>query len=256
MSFTPQQIRELINEDHEHCCDGYGPDQICVRIIAIAELPSRFGNFHVVAFYNNKDGKEHAALVHGDVIGAENVPVRIHSECLTGDVFGSLRCDCRDQLETALRTIGQMENGILLYLRQEGRGIGFINKIRAYSLQDHGLDTVDANLALGFRDNEREYWIAAHMLDSLKVRSIRLMTNNPRKIDELKRYGIRITERIPLVIPPNPYNEFYLKTKALKSGHWIDFNGKRHLKEQIDLPLIEGMNQTLLNQEEGYDENF
>ncbi len=253
MALTVQQLQELINEDHEHCCDGYGPEQICVRIVAIAELPTRFGQFHVVAFYNNKDHKEHAALVHGDVLGAEDVPVRIHSECLTGDVFGSLRCDCRDQLETALRTIGQMENGILLYLRQEGRGIGFINKIRAYSLQDHGFDTVDANLALGFRDDEREYWIAAHMLDSLRVRSIRLMTNNPRKIEELKRYGIRITERIPLVIPPNPYNEFYLRTKALKSGHWIDPNGKYHLREQIDLPLIEGMSPNFLSQEEKAD---
>lgn len=250
MAFTSQQIQQLITEDHEHCCDGYGPEQICVRIVAIAELPSRFGQFHVVAFYNNKDGKEHAALVHGDVIGAEKVPVRLHSECLTGDVFGSLRCDCRDQLETALRTIGQMDNGILLYLRQEGRGIGFINKIRAYTLQDQGLDTVEANLALGFRDDEREYWIAAHMLDSLKVRSICLMTNNPRKIEELKRYGIRIEERIPLVIPANPYNEFYLQTKARKSGHLLDYNGRRHLKEQIDWPLVEGMTSSLDDSEE------
>lgn len=242
MSFNHEQIQELLNDNHEHCCDGYGPEQICVRIVAIAELPTRFGQFHVVAFYNNKDGKEHAAFVHGDVIGAENVPVRIHSECLTGDAIGSLRCDCRDQLETALRMIGGMDRGILLYLRQEGRGIGFINKIRAYHLQDEGYDTVEANLALGFRDDEREYWIAAHMLDSLKVRSIQLMTNNPRKINELQNYGIRITERIPLIIPPNPYNEFYLHTKAVKSGHYIDPQGKGHFLEQIDHPIIEGMN--------------
>lgn len=241
MTFNHEQIQQLLNDDHEHCCDGYGPEQICVRIAAIAELPTRFGQFHVVAFYNNQDGKEHAAFVHGDVLGAENVPVRLHSECLTGDAIGSLRCDCRDQLETALRMIGSMENGILLYLRQEGRGIGFINKIRAYSLQDQGYDTVEANLALGFRDDEREYWIAAHMLDSLRVRSIRLMTNNPRKINELRGYGIRITERIPLIIPPNPYNEFYLQTKANKSGHYLDPYGKAHLLEQIDQPIVAGM---------------
>jgi GTP cyclohydrolase II len=134
-----------------------------------------------------------------------------------------------------------MENGILLYLRQEGRGIGFLNKIRAYGLQDHGYDTVEANLALGFRDDERDYSVAAHMLHSLKVRSIRLMTNNPKKMDGLREMGITITERIPLIIPPNPYNRFYLQTKTAKSGHLLDPQGKEHLLEQIDRPVVDGM---------------
>ena len=241
MPLTHMQIKELLDENRDHDCEGYGPDKVCVRIAAIADLPSRFGDFHVVAFYNNRDDKEHAAFVHGDVCGNENVPVRVHSECLTGDAIGSLRCDCRDQLEAALKQIGQMDKGILLYMRQEGRGIGLTNKIRAYGLQDHGYDTVDANIALGFRDDEREYSVAAHMLESLKVKSIRLMTNNPRKINDLTRYGIVVAERIPLVIPPNPHNEFYLKTKAEKSGHLIDLRGKEHLLEQGDRPIVEGM---------------
>jgi GTP cyclohydrolase II len=241
MALDHLQIKEILDENRKHDCEGYGPCHICVRIASIAELPSRFGHFPVVAFWNNRDKQEHAAFVHGDITGAENVPVRVHSECLTGDAIGSLRCDCRDQLETALRTIGSLENGILLYMRQEGRGIGLTNKIRAYGLQDYGYDTVEANLALGFRDDEREYSSAAHMLDSLKVKSIRLMTNNPKKIDELKAYGINITDRIPLIIPPNQFNEFYLRTKAAKSGHLMTFGDETRLVEQGDMPIVEGM---------------
>ena len=241
MGLTQMQIKELLDEGLKHQCDGYGPDKVCVRIAAIGELPSRFGSFQVVAFYNNKDDKEHAAFVHGDITNAEDVPVRVHSECLTGDAIGSLRCDCRDQLETSLKMIGQTDNGILLYMRQEGRGIGLTNKIRAYGLQDHGYDTVEANLALGFRDDERDYAVAAHMLFSLKVKSIRLITNNPRKIENLTQYGVKVNDRIPLIIPPNPYNEFYLHTKAEKSGHMLDFQGKLHLQEQSDRILIDGM---------------
>lgn len=233
----------LLETEGDHECEGLGKDQICVRIVAMAELPSRFGDFHIVAFENNRDGKEHVAITKGDVIGAENVPVRLHSECLTGDVFGSLRCDCRDQLEAALKAIGQMERGMVLYLRQEGRGIGLINKIRAYSLQDQGLDTVQANLALGFRDDERDYAVAAHMLMSLKIKSIQLMTNNPSKIRQLTQYGIQVNGRIPHVMEPNQYNRFYLETKAAKSGHLIDFHGKQHLAEQSDRPIIEGMSE-------------
>src|SRR5512140_682022 len=230
-------LEELVDRDKDHDCTGFGPHRVCVKVDAVAELPTRFGRFRIVAFWNNRDGKEHVALVHGDVMGAEDVPTRLHSECLTGDVMGSLRCDCRDQLEAALRDLGSRERGLLLYLRQEGRGIGLINKVRAYALQDGGLDTVDANLALGFRDDERDYAIAAHMLVSLNVTSVQLMTNNPDKIRQLEQYGIRVTARIPHVMRANEHNRFYLETKGTRSGHLIDPDGKEHLPEQ-DEPVI------------------
>ncbi len=241
MGLTHMQIKELLDESRAHACDGVGPENVCVKIAAVAELPSRFGQFQIVAFYNNKDGKEHVALVHGNITHVEDVPVRVHSECLTGDVMGSLRCDCRDQLESALRMIGKMDKGILLYMRQEGRGIGLINKIRAYGLQEHGYDTVEANIALGFHDDERDYSVAAHMLESLKVKSIKLITNNPRKIEDLTRNGIIVTGRIPHIMKPNKYNHFYLETKANKSGHLMDYSALARVPEQADLPLIRGM---------------
>ncbi len=172
-------------------------------------------------------------------MGREEVPTRLHSECLTGDVMGWLRCDCRDQLEVAMKKIGAMEHGLVLYMRQEGRGIGLINKVRAYALQDRGLDTVDANVALGFRDDERDYEIAAHMLASLNIGSIRLMTNNPRKIQELEKLGTQVNGRIPHVIPANEWNRFYLETKASRSGHQIDFAIQPRLPEQDDPVIIE-----------------
>jgi GTP cyclohydrolase II len=232
---------QLIASTADHECPGIGPDHVCVRIAAVADLPTIFGTFHIVGFWNDRDGKDHVAIVKGDPFGKEDVPVRLHSECLTGDALGSLRCDCRDQLASSLRAIGELETGMVLYLRQEGRGIGLLNKLRAYGLQDEGLDTVDANLALGFRDDERDYSIAAHMLELLEVRSIRLMTNNPRKLDGLRGFGIRVTGRIPLVIPANDHNRSYLETKALRSGHLIDMEGREHLLEQIDRPIVEGM---------------
>jgi GTP cyclohydrolase II len=241
MTFRHLTLDELLESGRDHDCAGVGPDQVCVKIAAVADLPSRFGKFHVVAFWNDRDQKDHVAIVAGDPVGGVDVPVRIHSECLTGDALGSLRCDCRDQLEGSLRAIAAEQRGIVLYLRQEGRGIGLLNKLRAYGLQDHGLDTVEANLALGFRDDERDYAIAAHMLALLEVRSVRLMTNNPRKVAALEGLGVSVSGRIPLVIPPNDYNRFYLETKVQKSGHLIDFAGHEHLAEQADRPIVEGM---------------
>ncbi|MCL4447290.1 MAG: GTP cyclohydrolase II [Thermoplasmatales archaeon] len=232
MSIDKESIKRIVKENESHSC----PDHMetCVKIVAIADLPSRFGDFQVVAFHNDLDKKEHAAFVRGNVFGQENVPVRIHSECLTGDAIGSLRCDCRDQLEKSLTMLGKMEFGVLLYLRQEGRGIGLTNKIRAYQLQDDGYDTFEANKALGFKEDERDYAIAAHMLWSLGIKSIRLMSNNPNKLEDLKHHGVKITGRIPVVIPPNEHNSFYLETKKNKGGHMLDKNEEESYIEQDD----------------------
>ena len=216
------RLEDLVERDEHHVCPGFGPQRVCVKVKAVAHLPTRFGRFQIVGFWNNRDGKDHVALVHGDVLGAEDILIRLHSECLTGDALGSLRCDCRDQLGAGLERLASEPRGILLYMRQEGRGIGLLNKIRAYSLQDGGLDTVDANLALGFLDDERDYSVAAHMLASLTVRSVRLLTNNPKKVAGLERHGIRVTGRVPHVTRANRHNRFYLDTKAKRSGHFID----------------------------------
>jgi GTP cyclohydrolase II len=191
-----------------------------VRIGASARLPSRHGDFTVFAF-ESSDGKEHGAVVKGDVVGQSAVPLRIHSECFTGDVMGSLKCDCREQLEAALDYIGTQERGVVLYLRQEGRGIGLVNKIRAYALQDAGLDTVEANHALGFDDDERRYDMAAQMIQELGIESVCLITNNPGKVEGLRQNGVVVEGRIPHRMNPNPHNERYLRTKKAKSGHLL-----------------------------------
>lgn len=232
MSIPRETVEALIRENAEHDCSG--GTGVCVRIVAVADLPTRFGDFQVVAFDSPHDKKEHAALIRGDVLGKEQVPVRLHSECLTGEAFGSLRCDCREQLEVAISQIAQRDVGVVLYLRQEGRGIGFANKIRAYQLQDDGLDTIQANEALGFRPDERDYEVAAHMLASLDVRSIQLMSNNPDKIADLRFHGVRVEGRIPIVIPPNLYNRRYLETKRLKAGHLLGGPLAEGIPEQVD----------------------
>lgn len=197
--------------------------QLCDNILrgSSARLPTRYGQFRIHAFVCPFSGEEHVALVRGRVEGRENVLVRLHSECLTGDVFGSERCDCGDQLEAAMKRIGEAPQGVLLYLAQEGRGIGIANKIAAYHLQDHGLDTVAANRALGFPADLRSYTCAACILRVLGIRSIRLMTNNPAKIEELEAHGVRVTERIPLEVPATASNVRYLLTKKEKMRHML-----------------------------------
>jgi GTP cyclohydrolase II len=188
------------------------------RRLAGANLPTRFGTFEV-SVYDSAERKEHVALTLGVVDDGEPVLVRVHSECLTGDVFGSSRCDCGEQLADSLRLLREQGRGVLLYLRQEGRGIGLANKISAYALQERGLDTVEANLALGLPEDGRDYRVAAEMLLDLGVRRARLLTNNPAKVEGLERHGVEVVKRLPLRTSPNPSNLGYLRTKREKMGH-------------------------------------
>lgn len=193
-------------------------DKMTLNLVADAFFPSKFGMFRIYAFTNG-DGKEHLALVCGKIENNVVPLVRIHSKCLTGDTLASLRCDCRNQLESALKMISKAGKGILLYLDQEGRGIGLSNKIKAYSLQDSGMDTVEANVHLGFPDDLRDYSEAAEILKLLEVREVRLITNNPKKTSDLEKCGIKITGRVPLVIKPNKFNKKYIETKRDKMNH-------------------------------------
>jgi len=192
-----------------------------VEVYARARLPTRFGKFDLYVIRTNVDDKEHLALVRGTLRGKKNLPVRVHSECFTGDVLTSLRCDCREQLELALAMLAKRRNSLLIYLRQEGRGIGLGNKIRAYTLQEQGLDTIEANLNLGFASDLRDYRVAALILRMFGVSSVHLLTNNPRKIEGLTENKIEVSGRLPLVTVANPHNMSYLQVKASKAGHLL-----------------------------------
>lgn len=198
-----------------------------VECVSVTKMPTKYGEFMAYCYINKLNKEHHIALVKGDVDNGNLVLCRVHSECLTGDVFGSLRCDCGQQLEAAMKQIAREERGILLYMRQEGRGIGLVNKLKAYQLQDKGLDTLDANVALGFKGDLREYYIGAQILRDLGVKTLRLLTNNPDKVYQLSDYGIEISERVAIQMEANSYDIFYLKTKQARMGHILNYKEEK-----------------------------
>ncbi len=226
-------IQEIIAQDLEGlraCPLGMDCEkcalEICVAVVSVADFPSEYGRFRIVGFVNNRDRKDHIAIVKGEIGDGEGVLTRIHSACLTGDALGSLRCDCGPQLHHALQRIEKEGRGVVLYHQEEGRGIGLVNKLRAYALQDGGYDTLDANVALGFKADERDYRVPAEMLRKLGVRSVRLMTNNPEKVSDVKGAGITVTERVPHELPAHDHDRAYLETKRDRFGHLLDlFSG-------------------------------
>jgi len=225
-------IEEIIAQDRAalRACPDF-PDckgcleEVCVTVASVADFPSEYGRFRIVAFLNNKDDKDHIAIVKGDIGDGEGLLVRVHSACLTGDALGSLRCDCGPQLRHALARIEAEGRGVVIYHQEEGRGIGLANKLRAYALQDRGYDTYDANIALGFKADERDYLVPAAMLMKLGVKSVRLMTNNPEKVQAMEKAGLRVSERVQHELPGHDHDRGYLETKRERFGHYLELVG-------------------------------
>ena len=224
-------VEQVIREDVEflrHCphadnCAACS-EEVCVMVASVADFPTEYGHFTIIGFVNNKDGKDHIIILKGEIGDGEDMLLRILSACLTGDALGSMRCDCGPQLHHALEIIEKAGRGAVLYHQAEGRGIGLVNKLRAYALQDAGYDTYDANLALGFKADERDYAIPAAMLKKIGIKSVRLMTNNPEKVAELEKHGIVVKERVQHELPAHEHDRAYLETKKERFGHFLDLD--------------------------------